>query len=117
MIGIYKITNPKNKVYVGQSINIERRFIDYKKSLKKAQIKIYNSIKKYGYENHVFEIIEECEPNKLNERENFWIKYYNSITPHGYNIVENNSNNGYTSYRFFDKNKVQLNYGKYRKKH
>lgn len=48
MIGIYKITSPSGKIYIGQSVNIERRFLDYKKSLKKSQIKLYNSIKKYG---------------------------------------------------------------------
>lgn len=79
MIGIYKITNPKGKVYIGQSINIERRFIDYKKSLKKAQIKLYNSIKKYGYENHVFEVIEECHIEELNNKERYWQDYYNCV--------------------------------------
>jgi hypothetical protein len=45
MIGIYKITSPLKKIYIGQSINIENRFKGYKKSLKKAQIKLYNSIR------------------------------------------------------------------------
>jgi len=31
MIGIYKITSPSNKVYIGQSINIEKRFKSYKR--------------------------------------------------------------------------------------
>lgn len=49
MIGIYKITSPSGKVYIGQSVNIERRFLDYKKSLKNTQIKLYNSIGEASY--------------------------------------------------------------------
>jgi len=55
-IGIYKITNPDNKVYVGQSKNIHSRFKDYKK-VNYNQRKVYESILKYGIENHKFEII------------------------------------------------------------
>ena len=51
MIGIYKITSPNNRVYIGQSINIEKRFIGYKRmyvkniSLKSNLIKILMSCK------------------------------------------------------------------------
>ncbi len=31
MIGIYKITNPEGKIYIGQSIDIDRRFKEYKR--------------------------------------------------------------------------------------
>jgi group I intron endonuclease len=79
MIGIYKITSPSSKVYIGQSVNIERRFLDYKKSLKKQQIKHFKSIKKYGYENHIFEVIEECSIEFLNERERYWQEYYDCV--------------------------------------
>lgn len=73
MIGIYKITNPSDKVYIGQSMNIKRRWNHYTNtSLSKGQIKMYNSIKKYGRENHIFEIIEECSLDQLNERETFY---------------------------------------------
>ena len=62
MIGIYKITSPSNKVYIGQSVNIQKRFRDYK-SLKrsiKQQPRLYNSFVKYGVNNHLFEILSEC---------------------------------------------------------
>ncbi len=87
-IGIYKITSPSNKIYVGQSVNIERRFKHYE-NLKeiKGQKKIYFSIKKYGYENHLFEILEECSIDELDSREEYWINLYNSCN-NGLNISE-----------------------------
>ena len=50
MQGIYKITNPKGKIYIGQSVNIEKRFSSYK-SIRNChyQIKLFNSLKKYGF--------------------------------------------------------------------
>jgi group I intron endonuclease len=72
MIGIYKITSPSNKVYIGQGVNIERRFKEYKRLDCKGQTILYNSLKKHGAENHTFEIIEECNVEDLNCRERFW---------------------------------------------
>lgn len=96
MIGIYKITNPSGKIYIGQSVDIKRRFIDYKKSLKKQQIRLYNSIKKYGYENHIFEVIEECNIELLNERERYWQDYYNVLSNNGLNcrLTKTNDKSG-----------------------
>ncbi len=79
MIGIYKFTNPKGKVYIGKSKHIEVRKEDYKSEKIYQQRKIYYSIKKYGLENHEFEIIEECSIDQLDEREIYWIKQYNSV--------------------------------------
>ena len=60
MIGIYKITSPSNKIYIGQSLNIEKRFYDYKKLFNcKGQHYLYRSFLKYGIENHTFEVIHE----------------------------------------------------------
>jgi group I intron endonuclease len=78
MIGIYKIINPKGKIYIGQSINIDRRFKEYKKLQCNQSIKLYNSLKKYSPENHIFEIIEECSVEQLSDKEEFYIKYFNS---------------------------------------
>jgi hypothetical protein len=79
MIGIYKITNPKGKPYIGQSIDIEKRFYVYKRGFGKSQVKRYRSFNKYGYDNHVFEIIEECDIEILNDRERYWQEYYDCI--------------------------------------
>lgn len=79
IIGIYKITNPKGKLYIGQSININRRLNEYKTLQTFQQPKIYYSLQKYGVKNHIFEIIEECTLETLSQREIFWKKYYNSV--------------------------------------
>lgn len=75
-IGIYKITSPTKKIYVGQSVNIKKRFRDYKSLQCIAQKKLYSSLLKYGFDNHVFEIIEECSRENLNEKEIYYIELY-----------------------------------------
>lgn len=76
--GIYKITNPEGKIYVGCSKNISTRWVNYKNDKKIIkQPKLYQSFEKYGFENHIFEIIENIEC-LLTNREKYWIKYYNS---------------------------------------
>lgn len=72
MIGVYKITNPAGKIYVGSSKEVEVRFKRYKKLQCKAQPKLYNSLKKYGPENHIFEIITECKELELFKLENYY---------------------------------------------
>jgi group I intron endonuclease len=80
MIGIYKITSPSNKIYIGKSINLDRRKKEYTYDSKhNTQHKLNNSIKKYGWENHLFEIIEICDECNLNSREIYWISFYNSV--------------------------------------
>lgn len=78
IIGIYKITSPSGKIYIGQSINVEKRWGKYQKYLEsiKNQTKLYNSLKKYGPENHTFEVIEECSENILLEKETYWKIFY-----------------------------------------
>lgn len=85
MIGIYKITSPSGKIYIGQSINIEKRLDGYKNSGSKSQIRLHHSFKKYGIKNHQFEIIEECAIDLLNERERYWQDFYDAIGNNGLN--------------------------------
>jgi group I intron endonuclease len=77
--GIYKITSPSGRIYIGQSKNIINRFSQYKKWNIKKQVKLYNSFTKYGVDNHIFEIIEQCFSDLLNKRERYWQEYYNAI--------------------------------------
>lgn len=51
-------------------------------------------MRKYGLEAFVFEIVEECDIDQLNEREKYWINYYNSFN-HGYNLT-NGGDSGYS---------------------
>ncbi len=87
--GIYKITNKiNNKVYIGKSIYIERRWYEHKTDMNdiNKQNHLYNAMRKYGKDNFLFEIIELCpkDNNILTEREIYWINYYNSYEE-GYN--------------------------------
>jgi len=85
MIGIYKITNPKDKIYIGQTIDFERRVYQYKMLNCKEQPKLYNSLKKYGFENHKIELIYECDIDSLT----FFERYYQEI----YKTIEDNNLN------------------------
>lgn len=84
---IYKITNLiNNKIYIGQTNNFERRKREHSKQMYGNCSKVlYNAIEKYGWENFSMEMIEDyCE--NYNEKENYWIKKFNSYVPNGYNI-------------------------------
>lgn len=76
--GIYKITNPKGLVYIGQSYNVYSRFTRYKKLSCKSQCRIYNSLVKYGPENHTFELLEQAPKEQLNQLEINYIWRYDS---------------------------------------
>lgn len=83
---IYKLTSPSGKVYIGQTVNLYLREIHYRKLHCRKQSAIYNSILKYGFENHKLEVIEECEREQLNEREIYWIAFYDSFN-NGLNLT------------------------------
>ena len=76
---IYKITSPSEKVYIGQSRNIQNRVQSYKRLDCKNQPILYKSLKKHGWEAHTFEIIEECEFEQLNIRERYWQDFYDVL--------------------------------------
>jgi group I intron endonuclease len=81
---IYKITSPNNKIYIGQTLNWYKRKSDYKYKKFKQQIKLWNNCSFYNWSpEDTFEIIEEClcgyKKEFLNEREKFWISFYNSF--------------------------------------
>lgn len=85
MIGIYKITKIENgKSYIGKSNDIERRFKEHQTKGKISRIPVDEAIAKYGINAFTYEIIEKCSLNQLNEREQYWIKYYDTYH-NGYN--------------------------------
>jgi group I intron endonuclease len=96
IIGIYKILSPSNKVYIGQSLDISIRWKKYKRLNCKAQPKLYASFNFYGVENHIFEILEECSIEMLNERERYWQEYYDVLSENGLNckLTETNDRSG-----------------------
>lgn len=79
MVGIYKITSPTGKIYIGQSTKIEQRFQYYKNLNCIQQVKLLRSLQKYKPENHNFEIIEECEESRLNLKERYWQEQYDVL--------------------------------------
>jgi group I intron endonuclease len=74
-IGIYKITSPSGKVYIGQSIDIDKRWEGHKQ-YNGIGPKLKNSYIKYGFEAHIKDNIEECSIEQLNERETYWKQIY-----------------------------------------
>lgn len=92
MIGIYKITNPNGKIYIGQSTNIDNRKYYYASVKCDKQHKLYHSLQKYGWEEHTFEIIEECSLEQLNEREIYWGMEYDVLSENGLNLRLGNAN-------------------------
>ena len=83
--GIYKITNKlTNESYVGQSVDIYRRWdqhrrMAYARNKKQVTYPLYRDMRYYGIENFDFEILEECDKSKLDEREEYWINFYGTI--------------------------------------
>lgn len=90
IIGVYKITSFSGKIYIGQSKNCLYRWrYGYSTLNCKRQRHLYNSLLKYGYNNHGFEVIEKCTIEELDNKEIYWIKYYNSTNKQvGLNIRE-----------------------------
>lgn len=83
MAYIYKIRNQINgKVYIGKTLeNIEERWKQHIKNAAKIENQhrpLYRAINKYGIENFTIEQVEECDYTIVNEREQYWINFYQS---------------------------------------
>lgn len=94
MTGIYKITNLiNNKIYIGQSLNIELRYnahINYalNKLSKEYNTPIHNAIRYYGKNNFKLEILELCSAQELDKREKYYISFYKATDREiGYNLT------------------------------
>ena len=92
---IYKITNIRNKKnYIGQTVKerpsdrfSQHRYLATHPEQEKSVSYLHRAMLADGLENFVFEVIEEVDNSLLNEREIFWIKEYNSLSPNGYNLT------------------------------
>lgn len=110
---IYKITNNVNsKCYIGQtSKTIEDRWKEHIKTSQNEKREGYNyplykAFRKYGIENFSIDEIEECDISELNDREMYWIKYYDSYH-NGYNQTLGGSGGKYLE---LDENEVIKKY-------
>lgn len=96
--GIYKITEiSTGKCYIGQSKNIKERFREHMKCGLGIDTpsgnKLYQAMLNSSIEDFTFELIEECEPSTLNEKEKYFISLYQS---YDYGFNSNRGNNGGT---------------------
>lgn len=93
---IYKITNNiNNKVYIGKTTKerptdrfSQHRYLANHPEQDNSNSILYIAMRKCGIDNFSFEIIEKIEDSLLNEREKYWIKKNNSMSPNGYNLTE-----------------------------
>ena len=92
--GIYKIDYPNGKSYIGLSRDIKRRMTEHN-SFNKAKMPCDLAIKYYGKIEEI-EILEYCDDETLlEEKERYWIKYYDTINPEkGYNLTEGGDGSG-----------------------
>ena len=104
---IYQYTNLiNNKIYIGQTNNIDRRIREHKSNAFNPKSANYNNvihkaIRKYGYKNFDIKILEtliDVDYDLVNEREAYWIQEKQSlINQNGYNILEGGKNSSKTT--------------------
>jgi group I intron endonuclease len=96
-IGIYCIKNSiNNMLYIGQSINIEKRIVKHKRKLlieKHENIYLQRVWNKYGKDNFEFFSLESCDKSLLDEREIYYIGLFDSMYPKGYNLNTGGNSN------------------------
>lgn len=85
---IYKIENNlNNKLYIGMTtMTLKERWRRHKTAYKTNDSPLYHDMRKYGFKQFCIKAIEEVENNEdMPDRERYWIKELNTLTPHGYN--------------------------------
>ena len=88
MSGIYCIQNLlTNELYIGKSVDIERRWKQHKEAMKTKRYQLYSSMRAYGLDNFSFFVLEECNVNDLDKREKYWIQRKQEEGYYLYNIL------------------------------
>lgn len=87
--GIYKITNiDTQRAYIGRSTDIKKRLTEHVKGAFNistiADQEIHRVMGREGIDKFSFEVLEKVEKDKLNEREKYWIDFYQTQS-YGYN--------------------------------
>lgn len=91
---IYEYISPNGKKYIGQTTtSLIKRSGKRGKGYRECKV-FYKAIEKYGFSNFAVNILEECEIEKLDEREKYYIEYFNTLIPYGYNIKIGGQNTG-----------------------
>lgn len=87
--GIYKITGPDGRIYIGKSTDIKSRWQQHCKSAFHtgtiSWAAIHDEMEKVGIDQFTFEVIERTPKENLTDREKFWIRFYDSDKT-GYNM-------------------------------
>lgn len=101
MAFIYKITNDINfLIYIGKTErNIEERFKEHCREYRKKRCEkrpLYAAMKKYGTEHFHVELVEETDSPE--EREQYWIRFYNCYGSTGYNATIGGDSKRYIDY-------------------
>lgn len=88
MTGIYKITNNINgHAYIGKATDIARRWRQHRNVTSEDHeydYPLYKAFRKYGIDNFTFDVIEECAVSELDDREIYWVAFYDTYY-NGYN--------------------------------
>jgi group I intron endonuclease len=109
--GIYIIKNKiNNKVYVGQSKMLGKRYYGHLYRIKRSEHHneiLQRAFEKYGFDNFIYEVIEEVLDDKiLNKREKYWIDFYGGINSDNVYNLKDPLLNEYSDYV---KNKLSKN--------
>ena len=92
---IYILTSPNGKSYIGQTIHsIEKRFEQHQKRSRCRRI--YNAIKKYGWENFEKDWYY-CPDEDLNKHDELMVEVLGTLSPNGYNLREGGGSRGKAS--------------------
>lgn len=84
LCGVYLLTHRESgKRYVGQSIDIARRWVNHRKCVGG---RLAAALRKHGPDAFDWEIVELCPREELNDRETYYVWAFGSATPNGYNL-------------------------------
>lgn len=109
MLGyIYKITNPSGKIYIGQTIDIKTRKNKYKYLNCKNQTRLYRSLLKYGWESHIFEIIETIEIDSIDRLSFLEIEWISKLDSFNKGLNCTSGGHGTSGKKYSEESKIKM---------